>query len=113
MFKVSEECDSNGIFHKLFGQKWIRGNTIHIVQKENEKYYLYPDKGGHTFVLHPDERERFEAFLRGDDDPMWALVDELRNHPTIGIYPKQAAEDFSPSSQITKRPRSEKKERRE
>lgn len=106
MFKVSEQVDDNGVSQRLLMEHWIRRNDILTVTKQGTNYYLRLKE--YVYILHPTEEERFEAFLRGDDDPMWALVDELRNHPSIGIYPKIAAEDFSHShSGGAKRPRNE------
>jgi len=52
------------------------------------------DRSPQTYILHVSENERMTRIINGTDGTMAELVDELKNHPSIGVYPKMAAEDF-------------------
>ena len=50
--------------------------------------------GTACYIVHFSENERIERVIRGTDSPITGLVDELQNHPSIGILPKLSSMEF-------------------
>lgn len=46
------------------------------------------------YIIHCSENERMKRIICGTDNPITELVDELQNHPSIGILPKLSSMEF-------------------
>lgn len=58
-------------------------------------YIITIQPNNDNYVVHTDDNWKMERVIRGTFHPIADLVDELQNHPSIGILPKLAAEDFA------------------
>lgn len=53
-----------------------------------------PGRGLDFFVVHTEDNWKMERLIKGTFHPIADLVDELQNHPSIGILPKLAVQEL-------------------
>lgn len=55
------------------------------------------------YVVDPNENDHMERVLKGTDDSIYDLVEELRYNPTIGLQVKKAKERFEKNAKKQKK----------
>jgi hypothetical protein len=78
--------------------KQMRVENDQVKMQQNLPFFIITVKqpgNEQQYVVHSEDNWKMERLINGTFHPIAALVDELQNHPSIGILPKLAAAEFA------------------